>query len=276
MGQYPYIMKPGVQPEGAVFIEPLINPDMEVSLDINLGNPTNEFGVLLRANVPDVIPGAKRTEEIVDQLKINSFYFAVASADRVELQRLDSGKPTRLKSISVPPKLVFRLTVSAFGDKITVSRDGQELFYVIDSTLTGKNAGIVGLKAEGEPVRFDNFVARGYGGQFMTRAWAASMYKWVGPNVHYNPLYFEQRTLERHGQHWGNIAQPFVSHGLFVVDFFFWPASIGTTRPYEVFSADFYARPGDIIPFQLTPPAFNYKGIAFQLAVAGLVAAGVP
>jgi hypothetical protein len=259
-----------------VFADPLVTPDFEVGVDINLGNPNNEFGLLFRAKGPDNLVAGAAAGVVVDQIKINSFYFAVVRADRVELQKLVEGTPTRLKSLSIPPKTVFRLAVRALGDQIRVLRDGEEILAHSDGTLTGKHVGVVGLKSEGEPVRFKRFSARGYGGEFQIRSYAASLLQYRGPNVHHNPLYFEQRGLERHGHHLGNLAQPFISHGLFLVDAGLWPMSIMTTKPWECLSGDLYARPGDLVPFQLTPPAVSAQGVALEIGVIAAFAAMVP
>src|SRR5687767_7130153 len=70
MGRYP--TKDGVKPgpTGAVMNEYLSSDDMSVSLDIDLGAPTNEFGVVVRAKSAEVdAPRGARDNAVFDFIR---------------------------------------------------------------------------------------------------------------------------------------------------------------------------------------------------------------
>jgi hypothetical protein len=268
MGRYPF--KDGAKPATAVAVmnEYLPATDMQAAVDVNLGAPGNEFGVVVRAKTPEVeVPRGAKDNDVFHFANTGDYYAATSTADRVELRRVEKGKMTVVKSQQVPAKTVFRMTVRALGNSFRVYRDGEEVLAADDATFVGHYAGIVGVKADAGPVVFDNFEARSYAGEFLPRMWAGSTRLYHGPNVHYNTLYFEQRALERHGQHLGNLFQPFIAHGLFFVDMALLPASLGRSSPGECYASDLYARPGDLVPFYTSIPQPTVKSFIYEGAV---------
>jgi hypothetical protein len=270
MGRYPYKDGPAAPPTSAAVLDEYLPPtDMQVGVDINLSKPENEFGVVVRARTAQVdVPQGAEIGQRFYYVNTGEFYSVTAAADRVELRRHEKGKVTVVKSQQVPAKTIFRLTVRALGPQFRVYRDADEVLVAEDATLTGHFAGVIGVKAAGAPVLFDNFEARGYAGEFLPRLWARSTRLHRGPNVHYNTLYFEQRALERHGHHLGNLFQPFIAHGLFFVDVALLPMSLGRSSPDECYASELYARPGDLVPFYLNCPQPTAKGLLYE---AGLL-----
>jgi hypothetical protein len=265
MGRYP--TKDGVKPAptGAVMNEYLSSEDMSVSLDIDLGAPTNEFGVIVRAKSAEVeAPRGARDNAVFDFHSTGEFYGVTATADKVQLRRAEKGKITLIKDQVVAPKTKFHLTVRALGKTFQVYRDGELVLTAEDDAFTGHYAGVIGVNANAGPVTFDNYEARSYAGEFLPRMWAASTTLYRGPNVHYNTLYFEQRALERHGHHFGNLFQPFIAHGLFFVDAALLPASLGRSSPWECYASELYARPGDLVPFYTSVPQFTVKSLIYE------------
>jgi hypothetical protein len=268
MGRYPF--KEGVKPGPAVAVmnEYLPATDMQAAVDASLAAPGNEFGVVVRAKTPEVeVPRGAKDGDVYHLVNTGDYYAATATADRVELRRVEKGKITVLKTQALPQKTIFRLTVRALGNSLRVYRDAEEVLVAEDGAFVGHYAGVIGVKADGGPVLFDNFEARSYAGEFEPRLWAGSTRFYRGPNVHYNTLYFEQRALERHGHHLGNLFQPFIAHGLFFVDMALLPASLGRSSPGECYASDLYARPGDLVPFYTHIPQPTAKGLLYEAGV---------
>jgi hypothetical protein len=265
MGRYP--TKDGVKPPpaAAVMNEYLSTSDMSVSLDVNLGAPTNEFGIILRAKSAYIDTPRESKDRTTYQFHTTGeFYGVTASADQVQLRRMDKGKITVIKVQKVAPKTVFRLSAQAVGKTFQVFRDSELVLTAEDDAYAGHYAGVVGVNANAGPVVFDNYEARPYAGAFAPRMWAHSVHFHRGPNVHYNTLYFEQRALERHGHHLGNIVQPFIAHGLFFVDVAMLPASLGRSSPGECWASELYARPGELVPFYTKVPDFTAKSLLYE------------
>ncbi len=276
-GRYP-LSGTDPKPEAAVFNEEIATADFEASLDISLGAADHEIGVLLRANAPDLAGLRDRDRGPVDQWDKNSFYFAAATATQVTVHKRVPGKAAApLVARTVAAKEKFRLRFVAFGKSLRVYRDDELVAEAEDAEpLTGRYAGIVGLKATASAASFDNFRVAPYFGELPARQFAAACIKFRGPNVHHQPLYFEHRAMERHGHHLGNFAQPFIAHGLFFADFLFAPASMLTTHPGCCTSGDLFARPGDLVPFQITPPILDRKAKFLNLALFGALGFIVP
>ncbi len=82
---------------------------------------------------------------------------------------------------------------------------------------------------------------------------------------HY-PAYFEDRKLERYGQHFG-VFQPVVSYGKFLADLALVPYNMYLDPPYEIeYTLGLY-RPGDCVPKLLYVPEPNLGAAAFEAAV---------
>jgi hypothetical protein len=188
------------------------------------------------------------------------------------------GVQTVLKpAAAITPKASFNLAVTAYGDKITVLRDGEVILEATDSSVTGDYVGMYGAKATGQPVFVEQFYAARYGGPFEVRQFAQTVSAFHGPSVHYHPLYFRQLTLERYGHSMGNLIQPWISAVAFYADFFALPYSIGKTPPWVCLSEEGYALPGDVVlPFRVQCPGFDTKGAALQTAVMVLAWSLIP
>ncbi|MEM9704379.1 MAG: hypothetical protein AAF907_18200, partial [Planctomycetota bacterium] len=105
---------------------------------------------------------------------------------------------------------------------------------------------------------------------FQPRDFARREYMWVASNLHSNPLYFEDYVLERHGHTYGDIAQPFVSAGLFSLQLIGLPYQMGLDGPLTPTYAAGAVRPGDPVPKRTPQIPLNAKAAAYQAgAVAG-------
>ncbi len=70
------------------------------------------------------------------------------------------------------------------------------------------------------------------------------VYAWAAPNIRYQPLYFEDVSLERYGQTKGLVKQPFVSAGKFLADgLLLWPRA-NRIHPKSCDSPLGFCRPG--------------------------------
>ena len=269
--------KAGIYPTGsptevAILNQSIDSTDMEAWVDIDLGGPNGRFGIVFRALEP------LEFDNDSDHAKVNSFQYVVAGADSVTAGESISGKRRVLKTARIAPRTKFRLTVRAFGDEVVVLRDDDEILRAKAMPIEeGEFAGLIGLASDTPPVTFDNFRAKRYGGVFAPRAYAQSASIFEGPNVHYNPLYFEQVALERYGQHLGNWFQPWIAHGLFFVDVLACPYSIGKSPPWAVHSGEGYFKPGDpVLPFKLLPPPTDKGGYVTQAVAMALTFAIIP
>lgn len=255
----------GAKPEAAIMNQTVGSNDMIVSLDMVLGSGDSSMGLVFRAKDPNI------WIDDVDQIKANSFYYATATTSSITLGIRDEGKDKVLSSVTVDSKTAFKLSAAIYGDDIVVYRDGQEVLRFKDDTLEGTFVGIIGLISKGEPSSFDFFDAVRYGGPFNPRTFAASASIFRGPNVHYRPLYFEQVALERWGQSYGNIPQPFIAQAMFYIDLIFIPYSIGKNPPWVCHSGQCLPKPGDIVlPYKLLLPYPDAHGILLQTSAMGL------
>lgn len=265
----------GAPPEVAIINESVGSSDMAVMLEINLEGPDNTFGVVLRAKDP------REWVEAVDQIKVNTYFYALFGRDSVALYYHEPGKEDLLiKSAEIPAKQSFHVMATVYSDQFRVYRDGQEVLSAVDTTMpTGKAGDFCGMIAgitEGAPTLVDNFLGRRYGGEYATREWAPTAAVFRGANVHYHPLYFEQIALERYGQHFGNLFAPWVAHALFFADAALLPYSIGKSPPWTCQNDVCLYKPGDIVPFRLYLPIPDKKGIFLQATAMALCWSVIP
>lgn len=267
-GEFPV----GSNIEVAILNESVGSKDMQVAVTIELGNPTNQFGVVFRAQDPTALVDQGAAEEAIDQITANKFYYAVFTAASVEVGRSDKGNRTRLKSARIEPKNQFRVSVTMFGNSIRVHRDGAEILALDDSAISaGTYSGVVGVVARGQAVRFDDFEALRYGGQYEPRAFTPTLSQFPGPNVHYSPLYFEQVPLERYGHHAGNLYEPWFAAIGFYLDTAMLPYSVVHHCPWECLSNDGYFKPGDIVlPMKILLPTCDPKALVAEATVLAL------
>ncbi len=73
---------------------------------------------------------------------------------------------------------------------------------------------------------------------------------WEAPNILYNPLYFEDVVLERYGQTYGPLGQPWVSAVRFFGSATVLPYNALIDRPYSCETPLGYCRPGNWVPTQ--------------------------
>lgn len=267
MGEFPT----GSPPEAAINNETVGTPDMIVSVDIQLGRSQSAFGIVFRALDPNT------WTDRVDQIKVNSFYYAILTGDSVTLGKSVAGVRTVLKTARIPEKLNVNLSITAAGEDIRVLRDDEEVLFVKEKGLDGEFIGLYGQSAIGSPVRFSNFMSMRYGGPYKPREFAQSLRIIPGANVHHFPLYFEQVALERYGHHVGNLAQPLWSIAMFYLDLGFLPYSAAKSFPWECHSNEGYCKPGDIVlPMRVYFPPCDWRGITFQTAITALFFSLVP
>ncbi|WP_145255999.1 hypothetical protein [Planctomycetes bacterium Pan216] len=263
----------GAPPEVAILNESVGTSDMIVTLNVELGSPDSEYGLVARAIDPNT------WIDTVDQIKISTFYFAYVDADTVTIGKSVKGKREIIKTGTMAAKTSFQLQFWAFENKLTVRRDGQVILEATDDSIKedAQYAGMIGLKSVGQPTTFDNFDAVRYGGPFEARQFAPTASIFKGPNVHYHPLYFEQVSLERWGQNYGNLVQPAIAQGKFWLDLIFVPYSIGKNPPWTCQTGNGQPMPGDIVlPYRILPPYPDPGGIALECATMGLIFGLIP
>ena len=260
----------GAKAEASIINESVGSEDMQVRVDVQLGGAQAQFGLLFRAADPT-------NWQDLDQIESNTFYYAVFSETEVTVGKFEAGKNSALHKAKLEPKTKFQASLTAFGPEIKVYRDHGQVLQLTDDSITGRFAGVIGLKAGQTPTIFDEFFAVRYGGPFVARSYAQTTTMYEGANVLYHPLYFEQVGLERYGHHLGNLFQPFVAHGEFFFDIIALPYSMGKSCPWEWHSDVGYAKPGDIVlPFRIYLPVWDTKGITLQTAVTALSFALLP
>ena len=80
------------------------------------------------------------------------------------------------------------------------------------------------------------------------RAFEPKRYEWVASNLHYNPLYFEDPQLERYGQTFHPLVQPFASTGRFMGQALLSPYLAAVDPPHACVTPLGYYRPGECAP----------------------------
>ena len=100
-------------------------------------------------------------------------------------------------------------------------------------------------------------------------------YRWAASNIAYNPLYFEDVSLERYGHNYG-IFQPAVSAGKFTTQLIGLPYQMAIDHPHKCVSPLGYYRPGDCAPKLHYQIPFNLRAAVVQAAAVSGVAAVIP
>ncbi|MDA0835247.1 MAG: hypothetical protein O3A29_18380 [Planctomycetota bacterium] len=103
--------------------------------------------------------------------------------------------------------------------------------------------------------------------QFGGRAFDASCYLWEPSNIFYHPLYFQDANLERYGQTYHDVLQPFVSVGRFGVQLVGLPYQMVISQPCSKVYPLGYYRPGDCAPKRVSQIPWNAKAALFQAEV---------
>jgi hypothetical protein len=117
-----------------------------------------------------------------------------------------------------------------------------------------------------ERAEFPPDITPSEGLSYAGRAWPAMKTVVVPQYTCYNPLYFEDKNIERYGWEAG-VFQPMLSTLHFYKDFALWPYNKGVMHPHECECNTGYYLPGDCAPFLCYVPEFNTKGLAMELAV---------
>ena len=98
------------------------------------------------------------------------------------------------------------------------------------------------------------------------RNWDPKRYHWVASDLTYNPLYFEDPQLERYGQTYPFLVQPFVSTGRFLGQATLWPYLAAVDPPHSCVTPLGYYRPGECAP--KLHPALGFDAVsAFEAAI---------
>lgn len=107
---------------------------------------------------------------------------------------------------------------------------------------------------------------------YQGRAWPRFVSTIPASVTAYNPLYFEDKNVERYGWDAG-IFQPALSAGKFYLDLVMLPYNIGAQWPWSLEYNAGYALPGDPEPYRLYWPRLSCTGAALEsLAVLGIIA----
>ena len=80
------------------------------------------------------------------------------------------------------------------------------------------------------------------------RAWEDKRYHWVASDLHYHPLYFQDAQLERYGQTYHPLVQPFASSGKFLTQTLALPYLAAIDPPCSCVTPLGYYRPGECAP----------------------------
>lgn len=104
------------------------------------------------------------------------------------------------------------------------------------------------------------------------RNWAPSTLTWKASGACNNPLYFEERELERYGHTAGPFKQPFVSGATFIGKLLTAPYQSGIHPPWECRYDLGYYRPGSCAPWLVPPLPLSVRG---ALSEAGAIVGGV-
>ncbi len=108
--------------------------------------------------------------------------------------------------------------------------------------------------------------------EYEGRHFGHAVYHWEASNLHHNPLYFEDPSLERYGHTWPCYIQPFVSVGKFGVQLVSLPYQM-TLDPVhkDQYTLGWY-RPGECAPKKIYQIPLNAKAAAVEAGVVtGLI-----
>lgn len=107
---------------------------------------------------------------------------------------------------------------------------------------------------------------------YQGRAWPRMISSIPASITSYQPLYFEDKNVERYGWDAG-IFQPFLSAGKFYLDLALLPYNLGAQPPWSLEYNAGYALPGDPEPYRLYLPRCSVTGASLEsLAVLGIIA----
>ncbi len=85
-------------------------------------------------------------------------------------------------------------------------------------------------------------------GAYQPRTYAPSLYAWEASNICYNPLYFEDPSLERYGHSWPWYLQPAASTARFAIQAIGLPYQMTIDPPCSAVYPLGYYRPGEYAP----------------------------
>jgi hypothetical protein len=107
---------------------------------------------------------------------------------------------------------------------------------------------------------------------YQGRDWPRLVSTIPAPVTRYQPLYFEDKNVERYGWDAG-IFQPFLSAGKFYLDLALLPYNLGAQPPWSLEYNAGYGLPGDPEPYRLYLPRCSVTGASLEsLAVLGIIA----
>ncbi|QDT36436.1 hypothetical protein [Stratiformator vulcanicus] len=101
-------------------------------------------------------------------------------------------------------------------------------------------------------------------------------FQWRASNLHHNPAYFNDVTLERYGHTYGDIAQPIVSLGLFSTQLIGLPYQMGLDPVYKKMYTLGYHQPGDPVPHKTYQIPLNARAAATQAATVSAIGVILP
>jgi hypothetical protein len=114
--------------------------------------------------------------------------------------------------------------------------------------------------------------AAGYVATTYDRAWAPQVAVRIPHVVCHNPLYFEDKNVERYAWDFP-LLQPALSLGKFYWDFVTLPYNVGVMGPCACDCQTDYDQPAQPVPYYVYVPPFSWKGAAYQTgAVLGGIA----
>lgn len=105
--------------------------------------------------------------------------------------------------------------------------------------------------------------------------WHWSLCQWAAANTFSNPRYFEDRMLERHGQHFGCL-QPLASGARFFGTVPMLPYLWTVSDPCDCQYTLGYFRPGECVPAMMQRPPYENRGTIIEAGAAAAVIIGFP
>jgi hypothetical protein len=106
----------------------------------------------------------------------------------------------------------------------------------------------------------------------LVRCWPSSCYRWTATCLAYQPLYFEEINLERHGYGLGDLCQPFVSGAHFFGTVPCLPYLMAVNPPGECIYTLGHYRPGSCPPWQHHwPPVSAVGAFSEGSIITGLI-----
>lgn len=102
---------------------------------------------------------------------------------------------------------------------------------------------------------------------FEARMFEESSYLWEPSNIFYHPPYFQDTKLERYGQTYHDVVQPFASVGRFGIQLIGLPYQMVIDQPCRKVYPLGYYRPGDCAPKRIPQIPWNARAALFQAEV---------